>query len=109
PPLKQVVAKTFEAGIRRAGDGNLRGSPGVFRAENTNDILFIASQQTGFGYFVNYGKTRREGAEISVSGNYRWLTLGGNYTFLNATFESTQLLGSASNSTNDAGLGLEGD
>ena len=44
-----------------------------FRAENTNDILFIASQQTGFGYFVNYGKTRRQGAEISLSGDYRWL------------------------------------
>jgi outer membrane receptor protein involved in Fe transport len=109
PGLKQVVAKTFEGGIRSAGEGNLRWSAGWFRAENTNDILFIASQQTGFGYFVNYGKTLRQGAEISVSKNYRWFTIGGNYTFLDATFQSTQLLGSASNSTNDAGLGQEGN
>jgi outer membrane receptor protein involved in Fe transport len=109
PPLKQVVAKTFEAGVRSSGEGALRWSAGWFRAENTNDILFIASQQTGFGYFVNYGKTRREGAEISVSENYRWFTIGGNYTFLDPTFQSTQVLGSASNSTNDAGLGLEGN
>jgi outer membrane receptor protein involved in Fe transport len=109
PPLKQVVAKTFEAGIRSAGESKLKWSAGWFRAENTNDILFVASQQTGFGYFVNYGKTRRQGAEISLSGNYRWFTLGGNYTFLDATFESAQTLGSASNSTNDAGLGLVGN
>jgi len=109
PPLKQVVAKTFEAGIRSAGESKLKWSAGWFRAENTNDILFVASQQTGFGYFVNYGKTRRQGAEISVSSNYRWFTFGGNYTFLDATFQSAQLLGSASNSTNDAGLGLEGN
>ena len=109
PPLKQVVAKTFEAGIRSAGESGVRWSAGWFRAENTNDILFIASQQTGFGYFVNYGKTLRQGAEISLSGNYRWFTIGGNYTFLDATFQSTQLLGSASNSTNDGGLGMEGN
>jgi outer membrane receptor protein involved in Fe transport len=109
PPLKQVVAKTLEAGIRSAGERSLHWSAGWFRAENTNDILFIASQQTGFGYFVNYGKTRRQGAEISLSGNYKWFTLGGNYTFLDATFQSAQALGSASNSTNDAGSGLEGN
>ena len=106
PPLKQVVARTFEAGIRSTGESKLKWSAGWFRAENTNDILFVASQQTGFGYFVNYGKTRRQGAEISLSGNYRWFTLGGNYTFLDATFQSAQMLGAASNSTNDGGLGL---
>ncbi len=109
PPLKQVVAKTFEAGIRSAGEGSVRWSAGWFRAENTNDILFIASQQTGFGYFVNYGKTLRQGAELSLSGNYRWFTLGGNYTFLDATYQSTQLIGAGSNSTNDGGLGLDGN
>ncbi len=44
-----------------------------------------------------------------MSENYRWFTIGGNYTFLDPTFQSTQVLGSASNSTNDAGLGLEGN
>ena len=109
PPLKQVVAKTFEAGVRSAGESKLKWNAGWFRAENTNDILFVASQQTGFGYFVNYGKTLREGAELSLSGKYRWFTLGGNYTFLAATFQSTQFLGAGSNSTNDAGPGLDGN
>ncbi len=110
PPLRQVVARTLEAGIRSSGaESKLRWSAGWFRAENTNDILFVASQQTGFGYFVNYGKTRRQGTEISLSGNYHWFTLGGNYTFLDATFQSSQTLGAGSNSSNDAGPGLDGN
>ncbi len=104
-----MVAKTFEAGIRGGSESKLKWSAGWFRAENTNDILFVASQQTGFGYFVNYGKTRRQGAEISASHDFRWFTIGGNYTFLDATFQSTQLLLATSNSTNDGGLGLEGN
>ena len=109
PPLKQVVARTFEAGVRSAGESAVNWSAGWFRAENTNDILFVASQQTGFGYFVNYGKTRRQGLELSLSKSYRWFTLGGNYTFLDATFQSSQTLQAGSNSTNDAGLGLDGN
>ena len=54
PPLKQVVARTFEAGVRSAGQGKLKWSAGWFRAENTNDIPFVASQQTASGYFVNF-------------------------------------------------------
>jgi len=109
PPLKQVVAKTFEAGIRSAGEYGFNWHAGWFRAQNTNDILFVASQQTGFGYFTNYGKTLRQGAEISVSRTYRWMTLGGNYTLLDATFQSSQTLGAGSNSTNDSGPGEDGD
>jgi outer membrane receptor protein involved in Fe transport len=109
PPLKQVVARTLEAGLRGASESRLKWSAGWFRAENTDDILFLASQRRGFGYVVYYGKTRREGAEISLSGNYRWFTLGGNYTFLDATFQSTQTLVGASNSTNDEGPGSDGN
>ncbi len=109
PPLKQVIARTNEAGIRSTQESKLHWSAGWFRAENSNDLLFVASAQTGFGYFLNFGKTRRQGAEISLSGNYKWFTLGGDYTFLDATYQSPQTLGAASNSSNDAGKGLEGN
>ena len=84
PPLKQVVARTVEAGIRSAGEGALRWNIGWFFAENHNDLLFVASQQTGFGYFTNFGQTRRDGVDISVSGKIHRLMLGGNYTRLSA-------------------------
>jgi outer membrane receptor protein involved in Fe transport len=111
PPLQQVVTRTFEYGIR--GEGNrLTWSAGGFRAENRDDILFVASQQTGFGYFKNFGRTRRQGLELDATGRMGRLTLDGGYTFLDATYQSQEALDGSSNSTNDAaesgGKGLEG-
>ena len=40
------------------------GAPVVFRADNRDDILFVLSEQTGFGYFRNFGETRRKGIEL---------------------------------------------
>ncbi len=109
PPLKQVVTRTLEAGVRGTFENNLRWSAGWFRAENYNDLLFVASEQTGFGYFTNFGETRRQGVEASVSGRFKHLTLGGNYTFLDATYQSEQTINGGSNSTNDGGLGVDGN
>lgn len=109
PPLKQVVTRTFEAGLRSPAESKLRWSAGWFRAENYNDLLFVSSQQTGFGYFLNFGKTLRQGAEVSVSGKFKHFTLGGNYTFLDATYQSPQTVAGSSNSVNDAGVGQEGN
>ena len=109
PPLKQVVTRTFEAGLRGTVENNLRWSAGWFRGENYNDLLFVASEQTGFGYFTNFGQTRRQGAEVSLSGRIRKLTLGGNYTFLDATYQSTQTVDGGSNSLSDGGPGMDGN
>lgn len=109
PPLKQVVTRTFEAGLRGSLENHLRWSTGWFRGENHDDILFVASEQTGFGYFTNFGETRREGAEASLSGHFGKFTLGGNFTFLSATYQSPQTIFGGTNSSNDAGPGLDGN
>jgi outer membrane receptor protein involved in Fe transport len=109
PPLKQVVTRTFEAGVRSPQEDSFRWNAGWFRAENYNDLLFVASQQTGFGYFTNFGQTRREGAELSMSGKIRRFTLGGDYTFLNATYQSPQTVSGSSNSFGDGGAGFDGN
>jgi outer membrane receptor protein involved in Fe transport len=109
PPLKQVVTRTFEAGVRGTLENKLRWSAGWFRGENYNDLLFVASEQTGFGYFTNFGKTRRQGAEASISARVKKFTLGGNYTFLDATYQSSQTIDGGSNSANDGGLGMDGN
>jgi outer membrane receptor protein involved in Fe transport len=101
PPLNQVVSRTVEAGVRSMQQSPLAWSVGYFRGQNFNDLLFVASQQTGFGYFINFGKTKREGFELNLSGQLPNLAIGGGYTFLNATFQSSQLLNGGSNSTND--------
>ena len=109
PPLKQVVTRTLEAGVRGTLENNMRWSAGWFRGENYNDLLFVASEQTGFGYFTNFGQTRRQGVEVNVSGRIKHFTLGGNYTFLDATYQSSQTVDGGSNSVNDGGFGMDGN
>jgi outer membrane receptor protein involved in Fe transport len=104
PPLKQVISRTIELGIRSNDGGTLHWSADYFFGQNNNDLLFVASQQTGFGYFLNFGKTRRDGLELELEKDWRRYTLGGNYTFLNATYQSPQTIDGGSNSSNDSAL-----
>ena len=102
PPLEQVVTRTFEAGVRGGlGKQAERWSVGWFRADNRNDILFVASEQTGFGYFKNFGKTLRQGLEVDLNSRIWRVNLGGGYTFLDATFQSAEEVNGAGNSTNE--------
>ena len=109
PPLQQVVTRTFEAGIRGGQESRVSWNLGWFRGENRNDILFVASQQTGFGYFKNFGKTRRQGMEADINTRIWRLNVGGGYTFLDATYQSVEEVNGESNSSSDAQApGLEG-
>lgn len=105
PPLEQVVAKTWEAGYRGQLEGKARWSAGWFRAENHNDIMFVGAPQTGFGYFKNFGKTRRQGLELDLDTNIiKRVNLGFGYTFLDATYQSSEEVNGSGNSTNEEAL-----
>ncbi|MBL8175849.1 MAG: TonB-dependent receptor [Bryobacterales bacterium] len=112
PPLRQVVTRTFEAGLRGRGEGNWNWAAGWFRAANRDDILFVASEQSGFGYFKNFGKTLRQGMEFDINTRFGRVALGGGYTFLDATFQSSEEVNGAGNSTNEEAVdgvpGVEG-
>lgn len=114
PPLDQVVTRTFEAGVRGgiSPGERLKWNAGLFLTRNDHDILFVASQQTGSGYFKNFGETRRQGIELGVSRRWERLRVGGGYTFLAATYQSADTVNGGGNSTNDAAAagakGLDG-
>jgi outer membrane receptor protein involved in Fe transport len=109
PPLEKVVTRTVESGIRSGTARALSWNASYFFAENNNDILFVTSTQSGFGYFKNFGQTRRQGVEIGLNSTIaKKITIGGGYTFLDATFQSAEVLNGAGNSSNDAGAGLDG-
>ena len=109
PPLEQVVTRTFEAGFRSGQESRVNWNVGWFRGENRNDILFVASEQTGFGYFKNFGKTRRQGFEADLNTRLWRFGLGGGYTYLDATYQSEEEVNGKSNSSSDADApGLEG-
>jgi outer membrane receptor protein involved in Fe transport len=89
PPLKQVVSHTVEAGLRGSKElniGTLGWKLGVYRADNTDDILAIPSQVQGFGYFQNVGSTRRQGIEAEVNLKSSTLQLNASYTLVDARF-----------------------
>ncbi len=104
PPLKQVVTKTWEAGLRGAFSRQTQWTAGVFRAQSTDDILFVAAPNaSSFGYFKNFGKTQRQGLELGLNSQQGALKWAAQYTLLKATYQSTEELGGASNSTNSGG------
>jgi outer membrane receptor protein involved in Fe transport len=105
PPLSQVVTQTWEAGLRgKLEQSHIDWDLGGFRAENRNDILFVASQETGSGYFQNFAKTLREGVQASLDGHIKRVTVGLDYTFLSATYQSTETLDGTGNNTSDIAL-----
>lgn len=108
PPLRQVVARTIEARASMRGQTwSLGGS--LFRTDASDDILFVTDDPSGFGYFRNFGKTRRQGFEVKGSATFGRLSLSASYTYLDATYRSSEVVGGSANSTNDAvAPGFEG-
>jgi outer membrane receptor protein involved in Fe transport len=100
PPLKQVVSRTAETGLRGSHDlniGTLGWKLGVFRADNTDDILAIPSPVLqGFGYFQNVGSTRRQGIEAEVNLKSSTLQLYASYALVDARFLDALQVGSNS-------------
>jgi outer membrane receptor protein involved in Fe transport len=100
PPLKQVVATTAEAGLRSSGA--LNWNFGIYRTDSRDDILFVADNAAGFGYFRNFGKTRRQGVEAGMSAALAGMSVGANYTLINATYRTAEILNGSANSSNDS-------
>ncbi|MDA9445448.1 membrane protein [Bradyrhizobium sp. CCBAU 11430] len=100
PPLKQVVSKTVEAGLRGTKElniGTLGWKIGGFRATNYDDIVAVpVVGRTGFGYFSNVGRTRRQGLEAEVNIKSPTLQFQASYAFVDARFLDPLELGSES-------------
>ncbi len=104
PTLNQVVAKTFEGGVRGKFGKTANWSMSAYHATNSDDLQFIAANTAGTGYFKNVGDTRRVGMDLSLSavtGDFRW---SAGYSFIKATYESTFDIASDVNSSNLGGV-----
>lgn len=101
PDLKQVVAQTFEAGLRghfkAFEDATLTWHAGVFRTNSDDDILFVASDTVGRAFFRNIGATRRQGVEAGFSFRTARLRAYAEYSFTDATFGTAFILNSENN------------
>lgn len=104
PPLKQVVARTWEAGLRgrsKVGGMTLSWRLGGWRATNSDDIIFAASATRGRAYFRNVGRTRRQGIEASASAESGAWTMSASYTLTDATYRTGFVVASPDNPAAD--------
>jgi outer membrane receptor protein involved in Fe transport len=101
PPLKAVLAKTMEGGVRGALAPNIDFSAALFRTNLDNDIQFVSSGggAVSAGFFRNVGHTRRQGVELDMQAKVSALVLSVRYTYLEATFRSPLILNSPNNSS----------
>jgi outer membrane receptor protein involved in Fe transport len=87
PPLNQIVAGTWETGVRGRVHA-MNWSVSAYATTSTSDIVFVSSGTLrGEGHFENIDRTRRRGLEASVDypAGDRWSVFGA-YTIQRATF-----------------------
>jgi len=105
PGLKQVVAHTYETGLRGgfpAGAGRIEWNLGLFRTDLANDILNVPSTIISTGYFTNVGGTRRQGIEAGIGYRSRKWQAHASYGLIDATFQTALALSSPNNPFADA-------
>jgi iron complex outermembrane receptor protein len=106
PPLKQVVAHSYELGLRGshafAGKQHLSWRLGLFRTDSSDDILALASAIQGRGYYANVPGTRRQGVEAEAQYRTGRWQLYANYALVDATFRFAGTLPSPNSPSADA-------
>ena len=94
PPLEQVENRTFEIGMRgtsrsaNPSSGSWSWYTNVYHSTNRNDIIFVAGNTIGTGYFTNAGRTRRIGGELGVQGRYGIIDYYAHYAHIRAQFRT---------------------
>ncbi len=88
PPLRPVVARSWEVGVRARPRDWLRSQVVAFRTDVSNDIFSVAPTGTTGVFFQNVGATRREGLEVSLNARPvpEWEAFA-NYALTRATFQ----------------------
>ncbi len=103
PPLKPVISRTWEGGVRGRLGPAVRWNSALFRTDLGDDIQFISAAGAALnaGYFQNVGTTRRQGVELGLNAVIERLTLNANYALIDATFRTPLTLSSPNNSQAD--------
>ena len=109
PPLKQVVSHTLEAGLRGhfqafALPGTFLWNASFYRTDADNDILLLATDINGFGFFQNAGTTRHQGVDLHLDYRDTDWRIAASYSYLDATFRNALALSSNSPAADADGL-----
>jgi iron complex outermembrane recepter protein len=109
PPLKMVLAKTVEIGMRGKAGESMNWSAALYRTQLQDDIQFISALGAGsnLGYFQNTGNSLRQGVELAATQRWGNTTASARYGHIYASYQSTFIVNSPANSTADANGNIE--
>jgi iron complex outermembrane receptor protein len=105
PPLKQVVSRTWQAGLRGGAGlagGRLGWGLSAYRSDNDDDIIALASAIQGRGSFANVPKTRRQGLEAQIDFKADRWTAYASASRVEATYRFSGSLASSNSPFADA-------
>jgi iron complex outermembrane receptor protein len=104
PGLQQIVATTYETGLRgkfhigaSETAGEFEWNAGLFRTDSTGEIFSVPSNIISVGFFQNVGDIRRQGIETGLGYRDDKWQASVNYSFIDATFQSAFTLSSPNN------------
>jgi outer membrane receptor protein involved in Fe transport len=92
PYLKQVVSRTVEAGLRWQPATGTTASMSVYRSTSRDDILFFTSGTSQQGYFANFERTLREGADLALKTRRSSIEAGMSWSYLRAVYDASGTL-----------------
>jgi len=101
PDLKQVVAHTYEVGMRGKFKDTIQWQLEAFQTTNDDDILFISSLTIGRAFFSNVGSTLRRGVDVDLKYRTSRWQIFANYTYTQAIFQNDLTLSSEDNPAAD--------
>ncbi len=106
PNLKQVVAHSWEAGlrgtVRPAAGTRITYNLGLFHTTLDDDIAFVNSTTLNRAFFQNVGQTLRQGVDAGVQlKTPRWLAYV-DYSYTDATYRTGFVESAGSNPAADA-------
>lgn len=106
PNLKQVIARTYEAGLRGGfspyGKAQFTWNLSFYRTETLDDIQFIYSPIQGAAYYQNIGETLRQGFDLGGDLKDGSLEVFANVSFIDATYQNALTVSSPNNPGADA-------
>jgi iron complex outermembrane receptor protein len=102
PDLRQVVARTFEAGVRGTS-GSVSWNIDLYHTQNSDDIIYESTvYNPNLAFYTNAGRTRRQGFEANLRYDLGQLHAKLGYAYTDATFRTALDLNSPNNPAADA-------
>ncbi|HET7765687.1 MAG TPA: TonB-dependent receptor [Burkholderiales bacterium] len=104
PPLKPVIGRTIEAGLRGRISPTSSWRATAYQTTLTDDILFVSASagSPNTGFFQNVGTTRRRGVELGANGTVGRVSVAASYAYIDARFRSSFTEHSVNNAVADA-------